>query len=192
MASKSTNRTIWTIGLLIVLAFLVWKVWPAIKGALNRAGGGGSSGGAGSIGSGGQYPYQGNPSQGSGGPSFGAGGGPSGGSGGGFSSAGQAWQALIQDVQQGWQNAWSLPSDSGMNLSDTIPYVPLQTLDDLPSWTPDDPNAPWNDGSGDEAAFIDDQELDDSIPGAGLDDYSGGGSDDGDYGDNGGGESYDY
>jgi hypothetical protein len=43
MASSSTNKTVWTIVLVVVFLFLVWKLWPVLNAALS---GGGSSGGA--------------------------------------------------------------------------------------------------------------------------------------------------
>jgi hypothetical protein len=42
--TANTKSTIWTIALVGVFLFLVWKLWPALNAALQ--GGGGSSGGA--------------------------------------------------------------------------------------------------------------------------------------------------
>ena len=54
MATKSTNKTLWTVALVAVFGFAVWKLLPVLARKLN----GGGGGGGGSVGSGGSgLPY---------------------------------------------------------------------------------------------------------------------------------------
>ncbi len=56
--TSGTKNTIWTIALVAVFLFLVWKLWPTLNAALASAGGGGggSSGGSVTGGDEGEYP----------------------------------------------------------------------------------------------------------------------------------------
>jgi hypothetical protein len=56
MASASTNKTIWTLGIVGVLIFLAIKLWPAIRHAINSGSGGGGGVGPGGAAGGAQSP----------------------------------------------------------------------------------------------------------------------------------------
>lgn len=65
MATKSTNKTLWTVVLVAAFAFAMWKLLPVLSRKLS---GGGSGGGSGVGGSGvPYYPQQGQQGQGQGG-----------------------------------------------------------------------------------------------------------------------------
>lgn len=149
MATKSTNKTIWTLALVGVLIFLSIKLWPSIKKLF--ASGGGGSGGAGGVGASGQQPY---PQSGSGG----GGGGLSFPSGGGTQGSSSFLQNLSNLLYQGTY-AGSTPGQQ--DYIDSFLNQPLMSLDQqgIPLEQPtnydfgtsgysyNDPNAPWNSGS---------------------------------------------
>jgi hypothetical protein len=60
MATKSTNGKIWTVAIVAILAFLVYKLWPSLKkllsGASSGSGSGGGATGAGYYANPYQYP----------------------------------------------------------------------------------------------------------------------------------------
>jgi hypothetical protein len=62
MASANTNRTIFAIGVTVILGFLAVKLWPAIRRAINQsasgAGGGAGAGGAAGAAYNPYYPQQ--------------------------------------------------------------------------------------------------------------------------------------
>jgi hypothetical protein len=172
---SGTKNTIWTIALVAVFLFLVWKLWPILNAALSGAGGGGASGGSVTGGDEGDmspdyFPYQqqqsplqsllsslGNLFSGSGsGGGSGAGSGNTGGmqsvlndlAGGSLSadSAATDWSQLA--LSEGWDNAGLLSGDQGDDLSgDQIPYDTTQNFDfgDY-GYSPDDSGG---DGGGD-------------------------------------------
>jgi len=108
--TKSTNKTIWTLGLVGVVVFLAWKLWPAIRNKLNGSGSGGGAVGATTAGS--QYPFDPYGQGGGGGsqPGVGAnfGGGPGGQSG---ENPLQEW--LNQIVNEGYYNASQIDNAGG-------------------------------------------------------------------------------
>ena len=53
MATKTTNKTLWTVALIAAFAFAAWKLLPILARKLN----GGSSGGGSGVGGGGGVPY---------------------------------------------------------------------------------------------------------------------------------------
>jgi hypothetical protein len=70
MASANTNKTVFALGIVAVIGYLAYKLWPAIRKAINSSSGGGGGGvGPGSIAGGGGDPYS---SQQGGGPQIGA------------------------------------------------------------------------------------------------------------------------
>lgn len=116
MATKSTDKTIWTLALIGVVVFLAWKLWPALKNKLN--GGGGSSGGGaigGTSAGGDEDPYGQGQQQGAG-VSFGSGQGQGSGAGAASSPAFLTW--LNNTVLQGWQNATGLGDATALESSD--------------------------------------------------------------------------
>lgn len=176
--TASTRSTIWTIALVAVFAFLVYKLWPAINAALNGAAGGGS-GASGSVTGGSEgiddeyppdyYGYQQpqNPFQNllSGlnlGNLFGGGG-----SGGGFGSGGGSGSSLINGFtglspdseatdwsqlaeSQGWDNSQLLSTDDSGDLSgDQIPVDAGPSEYDFGSWGYSDDGSGGDDDSGD-------------------------------------------
>lgn len=116
MASKSTDKTIWTLALVAIVGFFAWKLWPYLK---NKLTGGGSSGGAiGGTSASGQYPYYPDNNQGGGqgaGLNFGGGGG---GGGGGGSAPGSFSAWLSSVLNQGYQNASALGNSGDLEASD--------------------------------------------------------------------------
>ncbi len=148
MATKNTNKTIFAIGIVAILGFLAYKLWPAIQKKLNSSSGGGSTGGgAGSAGGGNPYGQQ--PQSGQR-PSISLGGSPNG-SGNtsgipglaGFAAA-QQW---LDNFVAGSTFANSTPAqqeyidsqyitpgseemlDNDVNFPNSIPTVPLQNYD---------------------------------------------------------------
>lgn len=157
MATKSTDKTIWTLALILIAGFLTWKLWPALKNKLN---GGGGSGGGGAIGGtsaeGDENPYgQGGAQQGAG-ISFGSGNGAGSSQQGGSSSAFGNW--LNSVLNQGYQNAYQLGDASTLESSDASG---LYSLDEqgLPLET-----AP---GYGDQDQFL----ITQDVPGSDYTDY---------------------
>lgn len=149
MASASTNKTIWNLAIIGILGFLAWKLWPTIRKQLNQGGGGGGSVGGGGGGQSPYYPSQQQQSPNRPSASFGGG---SGGSGGGFgSSLSSIWNSLVkagtyagstpsqQDYVDSFLGAEQI--DANNNWTPEIENLPLA------SYSPDDPNAPWNSGN---------------------------------------------
>jgi hypothetical protein len=187
--AASTDKTIWTLGLVGAFAFLVWKLWPALKKFLNDAGGG--SGGGGSVGqaaSASPYPFF-EPSQGSnggglsgsanlGGGGGGNGGPPVGGSSNPISALGNAINNLFSDAvnaEDTLADQSQLEVDSAQAAEpvlDQIPTESIQNWTNFDSYTPDDPNAPWNSGLD---TGVDTTSPDLSDEGIGVTDDSGGG-----------------
>jgi hypothetical protein len=145
MASANTNKTIFTIGVIAVIGFLTWKLWPALSKAIKNfgSGGGGSAGGAvgggyGNSGLGYDNPYNQNQSP-LGSLNFGGGQG-----GGGLSGLGKVLTGEITpdqwaaDIGQGDWNAQSPTFDqlieednAAINASSpqSIGYEPYQNFD---------------------------------------------------------------
>lgn len=179
MATANTNKTILALGFVAVLGFLAYKLWPAIRRAINSGSGG--SGGVGPASAAGLGPYsspqqaQNNPfsglSAGIGTPGSGQGGPQTFGNTIGGLIAAMTYAGNTPGQQTYLANLLDQP-ESGYPTS--IPLQPLQNLTDLPSWSPDDPNAPWNSGTdlsdyspADDSSWIDTTSY---IPGE--DDYS--------------------
>ena len=168
--SASSNSTIWKIALWGAALFLLIKLFPAIKAALT--GGGSGSGGPAGSGSGG---YAGQPGVGSQAPQVGS---PSASRPGSTSMGSNALNQGAQGnfnladwingvLQQGWANAQTLTTDNSLltslDLAGLQPQA-LQTLNDLPAWDPNDPNAPSSDWNGDTEDDLDVDVQDDSVP----------------------------
>ena len=150
--AKSDNKTLINLVIIAGIGFILWKLWPTIKKGL----GGSSSGYSGSGGASPQYPYPNQSPQQPSGPSLSLGGGGSQGGGGGGGGGGLGgW--LNNILNQGYSNAAALgnPEDSaltdlnnqGLNSSEYGPgfdNLTLQNLNNLPSYSANDPNAPWN------------------------------------------------
>lgn len=150
--TKKSKQNLAKGAVVVGLIFVAWKVWPAIKAKLSKrtaAGGGGGGVGPSSL----QYPYRQNPSQQpQSSPSFGS---STGGQQPGSSSSNYSRNVLASfmnmiaaDRQNDLPtlNAEQSSIDAQIAAStnnDSIAYQPLQNLD-LGSWSPDDPNAPWN------------------------------------------------
>jgi hypothetical protein len=196
MASDSTSRAVWTIAVFAAVAFLFVKLFPAIATAL-KGSGSGSGGPVGSLSGGYARPdLQASQPGGSGG-----GGKPSAagalppGAGQGQNQNQNPFSALSNWVQgvltQGWANAESIatPDMSIIPFTGLEVSAPLQTtenLDNLPSYDPGDPNAPYVDESdlGDDqtgnnygglGAGDDTGGVDNGSPYMGGDPYGGGG-----------------
>ena len=69
MATANTNKTIFALGIVAVLGFLAYKLWPAIRRAINSGSGGGSGGVGPASAASSPNPYSSQPSSG---PSLGA------------------------------------------------------------------------------------------------------------------------
>jgi hypothetical protein len=155
MASKSTNSMLWTLAIIAVLGFAAFELIPAL---LKKIGSGSSSGtGSNSVGGVQYYPPDYGQDQGQGqqnplGLSFGGPPGSSNGQGGTF-AGGNILSNFLNQVTG--YNAQTMPYFNQQNANldyesqanDTIPLEAYQNLSDLPSWSPDDPNAPWNSDS---------------------------------------------
>lgn len=119
MATKTTDKTLWTFALIGAFALAAWKLLPILARKLN--GGGGSSGGAigGTTASGG-YPDEGGGQQQGAGLSFGSGNGNGNGSGSGSNgqSGGSFAGWLNSILTQGYQNAAQLGDASTLESSD--------------------------------------------------------------------------
>lgn len=183
MASSNTNKTILAVAIGAVLVFLAIKLWPALRSKLN--GGSGGSGATGSTSAWEPYsPYgygqQGNNSGLNAGGSFG----PGTGSGGRFSAAQQTLGQFLSGIDNFNENSMPFfnqllnndeaqidsasPSTVGpftqgpfsdlLSLWDQATgQYDLQNLNDLPSWSPDDPNAPWNSSGGSGLSVVSDE-----------------------------------
>jgi hypothetical protein len=135
MATKSTNKTLWTLAIIAILGFLAWKLWPAIRNKLNSGGGSGGGGPVGGI-PGGYNPYGGGGQPGggsfSGGPGLGNPNNPGGG--GNFLSN---WINSV--LNQGYANADAIDQNS---ITDSDFANELAQLDtsglDLPAPSSDD------------------------------------------------------
>lgn len=145
MATANTNKTIFALGIVAVLGFLAYKLWPAIRRAINSGSGGGSGGvGPASAASSPYNPYSSQPSSG---PSLGASLG-SGSTSPGAASVSAARQFLQNFIGQGsYQN--STPSQQEYintmadqlpaNYPDSIPYEQTQNFDvNQLAYSPDD------------------------------------------------------
>jgi hypothetical protein len=129
-SSANRDRMIWTLVLAAVVVFLAWKLWPAIKKALESIGGGsGGSGGAGGVGGAtNPYPFQ-EPQQGGGGGGIGAGlgGGPGAGAGSGGNSDLGIWSAFDNWLQV----VLSTGQDNAALASSSLGYNPSTGTDEL-------------------------------------------------------------
>lgn len=151
MATKTTNKTIWTLALIGIIGFLVWKLWPAIRNRLNSGGSSGGGAVGGTTASGG-YPY--NPYSQNGGPQAGLSFGGNSGSSNSNGSSGSLSAWINNILNQGYANADQL---SGYDASDD----PLAQMDEegLPLETTSD--------YGD----IDEYLVTQDVPGSDIDDY---------------------
>ena len=149
--SSKVNWT--TLVVFSVGAFLIYKSWPAVKRAI--AGIGGASGGGVGAGSASTpyIPTQGNTAGSA--PQFSGSAGLGGGAGAGSSPIGSISNAIANLLSAGTYEGSTLGqqtyidqllgNDAGDLNSQGIPLVPAnQDLNNLPSYSYDDPNAPWN------------------------------------------------
>lgn len=198
MASKSTNKTLWTMALIAVIGYMAYKLLPDLMKKLSDNGGGSGSNSVGGVQ---YYPPDYGEDQGQGqqnrnplGFNFG---GPGNTSGQGGAYGGGNILANFLNQVTGY-NAQTMPYFNQQNAdldlqsqaNDTIPLEAYQNLSDLPSWSPDDPNAPWNsDSNGSTLLETTDYTGPDSISGGDITGGSGGlvGGSGGSGGDNGGG-----
>lgn len=195
--TKTTDKTLWTIALIAIVGYFAFKLLPDLVKKL----GSGGSGGSNSVGGVQYYPpdygEEGNEGQRS--PlNFGLGGG----NGGGYSSGGgNALSDFLNQIagynQQSMGYFDSLNTDMDYQEMGGVATVgpfttgtfsdllsswdaatgeySLQNMTDLPSWSADDPNAPWNSSGGNgSGGGLDTQEFTgpDSISGG---DYGGSG-----------------
>ncbi|MGA2908370.1 MAG: hypothetical protein ABSE36_11755 [Terracidiphilus sp.] len=185
MATANTNKTIFALGIVAVLGFLAYKLWPAIRRAINSGSSGGGGGGVGPA-SAASNPYGYSSEPNSSGPSLGAN------FGGGQPGSAQSGAALSSALRQSLQNligsgsyanstpaqqeyintmADQLPSD----YPDQIAYEPLQNFDvNQLAFSPDSLGT--DTSSYDPSAYADTLSVD---PGLYIDDGSGDGSGDG-------------
>lgn len=160
MATSSTNKTIWTVGLLALLAFVVW--WY-----IKRRGGSQAYSGGGAVSPGSYYaaPENGMP-QSSRGLSFGNGSGAGSGSSSqkalnnflsGVNAYNQQSQGMFEQALLNSETQALVGQPNSVGPFTQGPFADisslwdqatgqydLQNLDNLPSWSPDDPSAPWN------------------------------------------------
>ncbi len=142
--TASEKNTLFYIGIFGVLAYLAWKLWPALRKSLNESSTGGAVGSAGASSAAPYYPY--GSGTGASNPlaslagSLGMGGGSGSGKssglgpgdyGGSNESLGDALYNLIVHGQDA-SDQLALDSDTAvtdLTAGDTIPTVPLQNLD---------------------------------------------------------------
>jgi len=186
--TAETQKNLWRLGYIAVIAVVIWKIWPWLKEKLSGSSSGGSSGAAG-VSS--PYPYSENPySQQGSGSGLQIGGGSGAGNPSYVSAAGGgAISQLFSDIAQGVQNALGMSTQLGYNPTthqdelaaldqQGLPLEPIQNLTNLQSWSADDPNAPWNTSTDlqDYAQTIS-VDAGDTVDAGSYIDYGGGGAD---------------